>query len=156
MLMLFISTNLLSVYIYCSVHDLFLCLLTIAICFCAFVVTQWFCPVCIKHHSCTWLGIRLFWFQTFILCIMLDMFYILFTVIVDSWDVNKISVNINQSMPFIMSVRLAAVAGGAGNADSQCNKSPYSGTQYKGQPVYQVTLASLWFDKFTRPPCCYC
>ena len=84
------------------------------------------------------------------------MFYILFIVIVDSWNINKISININQSMPFIMSVRLAAVTGGAGNADSQCNKSSYSGTQYKGQPVYQVTPASLRLHKFTRPPCCYC
>ena len=45
MLMLFKCTNLLSAL------DLFLCFLTIAITFCAFVVTQWFCPVFIKHHS---------------------------------------------------------------------------------------------------------
>jgi hypothetical protein len=52
--------------------------------FLCFVVTQWFCPVCIKHHSCIWLGIRLFWFKTFILRVMLDMFYNLFIVIVDT------------------------------------------------------------------------
>ena len=79
----------------CSVLDLFLCLLTIAISFCAFVVTQWYCPVCIKHHSCTWLGLSLFWFQTFTLHIMLDMFYILF--IVDSCNINKISISISIS-----------------------------------------------------------
>jgi len=59
MLKLFICKNLLPLYICCSVLDLFLCLLTIAISSCAFVVTQWFCPVCIilVHHSCTSLGI---------------------------------------------------------------------------------------------------
>jgi len=46
--------------------------------------------------------------------------------------------------------------GCAGNADSQCNKFLYSGTHYKGQPVYQVTLVCFQLHKFTCPPCCYC
>ena len=33
---------------------------TIAMSSYAFLVTQWFVPVCIKHHPCTWLGISLF------------------------------------------------------------------------------------------------
>jgi len=33
---------------------------TIAISSCVFLVTQWFCPVCIKYYSCTWHGISLF------------------------------------------------------------------------------------------------
>jgi len=81
-----------------SVLDLFLCLLTIAISFCAFVVTQWFCPVCIKHNSCLWPGISLFWFQTFIQRITLDMFYILFiVVVVHSWNVNRLSISISTA-----------------------------------------------------------
>jgi len=28
-----------------------------------FLVTQWFVPVCFKHHSCIWLGISLFDFK---------------------------------------------------------------------------------------------
>ena len=92
MLMIFICKNLLPLYICCSVLDLFLYLLTTAISSCAFVVTQWFCPVCIKHHSCTWLGISLFGSKH--LYITLDMFYIIFIVIVDSWNINKISISI--------------------------------------------------------------
>ena len=83
--MLFICTNLLSVL------DLFLCLLTIAISFCAFVVTQRFCPVFIKHHA---LDLESVCFDSKHLHITLDMFYILFIVIVDSWNVNKISISI--------------------------------------------------------------
>jgi len=67
--------------------DLFLCLLTIAIFFYAFVVTQWFCLVCIKHISCTGLGISLFdskhlYSYIFTHCISLDMFYILLIVFI--------------------------------------------------------------------------
>jgi len=34
----------------CNYSNIFLC----------FLVTRWFVPVCIKHHSCIWLGISLF------------------------------------------------------------------------------------------------
>ena len=43
-----------------SVLDLFLCLVTIATSFVILLLHGGFCPVCIKHHSCTWLWISLF------------------------------------------------------------------------------------------------
>ena len=75
--MLFISINLLSVVYYLPVKCRHI--------FCAFVVTQWFCSVCIKHHSCTCLGISLFQFKIFIQRLTLNMFCILFNVIVGSF-----------------------------------------------------------------------
>jgi hypothetical protein len=90
MLMLFICLKLLSVFVCCncslSVFGLFLCLLTTAVSFNACVVTQWFCPVCIKHQSHTLLGISLFhskhlYNYNFTLCITLDMFCILLLIV---------------------------------------------------------------------------
>jgi len=58
-LMLFICVNLLSIFIcynwLLSVLDLFLCLLTIAISFYAFVVTQWFLS-CLYYTSFMYLA----------------------------------------------------------------------------------------------------
>jgi len=71
----------------------FLCLLTSALSVVFCCSTQWFWSYLYWTSSCTWLGIILFWFQTFITCKTLDMFYIPFIVIVDSWNVNKISIS---------------------------------------------------------------
>ena len=63
MLTLFIHLKLLSVFICynCSFCIWFVSLfVNYSHIFLCFVVTQQFCPVCIKHHSCTWLGITLF------------------------------------------------------------------------------------------------
>ena len=57
--------------------------------FCAFVVTQWFCPVCIKHHL-----VPVCLTSNIYIRITLDMFYILFIVIMDSWNVSKISISL--------------------------------------------------------------
>ena len=58
--------------------------------FFAFVVTQWFlsCVLNIIHV----LNLESVWFQTFMQRITLDMFYVLFVVIVVTWNVNEISI----------------------------------------------------------------
>ena len=84
--MLFICINLLSVL------DLFLCLLTIAISFVLLLLHSGF--VLSVLNIIHVLDLESVWFQIFIQCITLDMFYILFIIIVDSWNVNKISYHI--------------------------------------------------------------
>ena len=90
-LMLFICINLLYIFICESVLDFSLLLnySHIFLCFCCYTVVL---SCLYQISSCTWLGIILLWFRTFITCNTLDMFCILFVVvIVDSWNVNKIS-----------------------------------------------------------------
>jgi hypothetical protein len=105
MLMLFICLKLLSVII-CYNFSFFIWLVSMFVncshIFLCFVVTQWFCPVCIKHHTCTLLGISLFDSKhlcTIILCIVLLLTcfisYLLF-LFVDLWNINKISISISM------------------------------------------------------------
>ena len=100
--------------------------------FCAFVVTQWFCPVSIKHHSCTWLGISLLWFGTFITCITLDIFYMLFIVIVDSWNINKIS-HISKNSTW----------SGSGLTSVLCDKRPVTGHQELYMKVATLSIQHM-------------
>ena len=58
--------------------------------YCAFVVTQWLCLVCSERRSCTWLGNSLF-DSKHLYNVLLLTCSILFIVIVDSWNVQKIS-----------------------------------------------------------------
>jgi hypothetical protein len=72
-----------AVCIYCYncllfVFDLFLCFVNHSHIFDALLLHNvFFLPVCIKHDLCTWLGISFVWFQKFLQCITLDMFYTL-------------------------------------------------------------------------------
>jgi hypothetical protein len=94
-----VCTNLLGLLI--TVMWLFLCLLSIAIFLC-FVIIKWFCPVCIKHLSCTWLGINSI--PTCIQLITLHIVLLLTCSIsywlfyLDSWNINTISISISISI----------------------------------------------------------
>jgi hypothetical protein len=73
-----------AVSIYCYncllfVFDLILCFVNHSFIFYALLLHNvfFFSPVCIKHNFCTWLWISFVWFQKFLQCITLDIFYIL-------------------------------------------------------------------------------
>ena len=96
--MLFMCINLLSVL------DLFLCLLTVAISFCAlvFYTAVFVLSVLSIVHVLDLESVCLI--PNIYPRITLDMFHILFIVIVDSWDVNEISISISvryELIPYI-------------------------------------------------------
>jgi hypothetical protein len=92
---------------------------TIAISFYAFLITQWFVSVCIKHHSCTWLGISLsdskHLYNYTVLHNVLLLTYVLYLTLflfVDLWNI-KYNINININIfPQAWNLKFSSSRGG--------------------------------------------